>query len=48
VAVDGVAFRATMKQQRSWRFRTAKEAKEVQEKALVKEEKLPDERAFNV
>jgi len=36
-----------MNQQRSRRFRTAKEAKEVREKALAKGEKLPEEKAFD-
>jgi 5'-3' exoribonuclease 1 len=36
-----------MNQQRSRRFRTAKEAKEVREKAERKGEKLPDEKAFD-
>ncbi|KAJ7868462.1 exonuclease II [Mycena leptocephala] len=47
MAVDGVAPRAKMNQQRSRRFRTAKEVKEVREKAEAKGEVLPEEKAFD-
>ncbi|KAJ6517993.1 exonuclease II [Mycena vitilis] len=47
MAVDGVAPRAKMNQQRSRRFRTAKEAKELREKAESKGETLPEEKAFD-
>jgi 5'-3' exoribonuclease 1 len=36
-----------MNQQRSRRFKSAKEAQELREKALRKGEKLPDEKAFD-
>ncbi|KAM6490715.1 exonuclease II [Amanita muscaria] len=47
MAVDGVAPRAKMNQQRGRRFRTAKEAKEAREKAERKGEDLPKEKAFD-
>ncbi|KAF7319188.1 5'-3' exoribonuclease 1 [Mycena chlorophos] len=47
MAVDGVAPRAKMNQQRGRRFRTAKEAREIREKAEAKGEVLPTEKAFD-
>ncbi|KAM3961555.1 LOW QUALITY PROTEIN: 5'-3' exoribonuclease pacman [Aphomia sociella] len=47
MAIDGVAPRAKMNQQRGRRFRSAREAEKLEEEALAKGEVLPTEKRFD-